>query len=93
MGVEMLLECFGTVLDVSGDLGSDDALESMCEAIVYSYREAFGNAGNKKKVHNNILFLQRETNIYLRSCTPPSSRPISHPGFVQSHHHLICLHS
>jgi hypothetical protein len=56
MGVEMLLECFGTVLDVSSDLGSDDALESMCEAIVCSYREAFGNAGNKKKVHNKFFF-------------------------------------
>lgn len=50
IGVETLLECFGTVLDVSGELGSDEALEGMCEAIVCSYREALGNAGNKKKV-------------------------------------------
>ena len=56
IGAETLLECFGTVLDVFGWLGSDVALEDMCEAMVFSYREALGNAGNKKKVRDHIVF-------------------------------------
>jgi len=56
IGAETLLECFGTVLDVLGWLGSNVALEDMCEAMVFSYREALGNAGNKKKVRDHIVF-------------------------------------
>ncbi|KAG0697175.1 Urb2/Npa2 family-domain-containing protein [Suillus ampliporus] len=70
IGVETLLECFGTVLDVSAELVSDEVLEGMCEAIVSSYREALGNAGNKKKLHTT--FLQTHLSSWIRATSPSS---------------------
>ncbi|KAG1749705.1 Urb2/Npa2 family-domain-containing protein [Suillus paluster] len=70
IGVETLLECFGIVLDVSAELVRNEALEGMCEAVVSSYREALGNAGNKKKLH--ATFLQTHLSSWLRAISPSS---------------------
>ncbi|OJA09101.1 hypothetical protein AZE42_02578 [Rhizopogon vesiculosus] len=58
IGVETLLECFGTVLDVS---------------VVNSYREALGNAGNKKKLHTT--FLQTHLSSWIHTVSSSSHLP------------------
>ncbi|KAG2345231.1 hypothetical protein BDR05DRAFT_127206 [Suillus weaverae] len=71
ISVETLLECFGAVLDVSAELVDDEILGGICEAIVSSYREALGNAGNKKKLH--ATFLQTHLSSWIHAISSSSS--------------------
>ncbi|KAG2116977.1 Urb2/Npa2 family-domain-containing protein [Suillus clintonianus] len=70
IGVETLLECLGAVLDVSSELLNYEAMDSMCEAVVSSYREALGNVGNKKKLH--ATFLQTHLSSWIRAISRSS---------------------
>ncbi|KAG2075229.1 hypothetical protein BDR04DRAFT_1070464 [Suillus decipiens] len=70
IGVETLLECFGAVLNVSAELVDDEILGDICEAILSSYREALGNAGNKKKLP--VTFLQSHLSSWIHAISPSS---------------------
>ncbi|KAG1889396.1 Urb2/Npa2 family-domain-containing protein [Suillus subluteus] len=70
IGVETLLECLGAVLNVSAELVNDEILGGICEAIVSSYREALGNAGNKKKLP--AIFLQNYLSSWIHAISPSS---------------------
>ncbi|KIK46276.1 hypothetical protein CY34DRAFT_800619 [Suillus luteus UH-Slu-Lm8-n1] len=70
IGVETLLECLGTVLNVSAELVKDENLGGICEAIVSSYREALGNTGNKKKLP--AAFLQSHLLSWIRAISSSS---------------------
>ncbi|KAG1757888.1 hypothetical protein EDB19DRAFT_1822830 [Suillus lakei] len=82
IGVETLLECLGAVLDVSSVLIKDETLGRICESIVSSYREALGNAGNKKKLHATFLqthlpsWEQIRCSLSMRFVHPPSSESL-----------------
>ncbi|KAG2160067.1 Urb2/Npa2 family-domain-containing protein [Suillus bovinus] len=57
IGVETLLECLGAILNVPAELVNDEILGDMCDTVVFSYREALGNAGNKKKGTETLFSL------------------------------------
>ncbi|KAG1810124.1 Urb2/Npa2 family-domain-containing protein [Suillus plorans] len=70
IGVETLLECLGAVLNVSTELFDDVILDGICETIVFSYREALGNAGNKKKLP--VTFLQSHLSPWIHAISSSS---------------------
>ncbi|KAI6047021.1 Urb2/Npa2 family-domain-containing protein [Pisolithus marmoratus] len=51
--MDALMECFAVVLGVS--VPCNDDLVWICTTVVASYREAFGNFGNKKKLYTTFL--------------------------------------
>lgn len=57
VGVEALLELFGTFLKAAVDLQAPDDLEKLGEIITTSFRSALSNSSNKKKVHNLNLIM------------------------------------
>ncbi|KAG1845502.1 hypothetical protein DFJ58DRAFT_893666 [Suillus subalutaceus] len=65
-----LVQCLGAVLNVSAELVNDEILGGICEAIVSSYREALGNAGNKKKLP--AIFLQTYLSSWIHAISPSS---------------------
>ena len=57
---DTLLECFGGVLKFSkddDDIGGNDSLANIEEMVTASFRTAFENASNKKKVRSSIFLL------------------------------------
>ncbi|KAG6334068.1 hypothetical protein ID866_5018 [Astraeus odoratus] len=99
VGMDALMECFAAVLDVCARRGAgveratngvvtqtyEADLTWICATVVGSYRDAFANFGNKKKVsglYNQTYtsFLATHLPVWVRSLAPPS---VIHPQPVQ----------
>lgn len=84
VGVEALLELWGTFLKAAVELGAHDDLDKLGETITTSFRSALSNCSNKKKVRSIFLFKYVYRCDLAMACnrsTKRSHRPTLSRGF------------
>ncbi|KIK97656.1 hypothetical protein PAXRUDRAFT_135830 [Paxillus rubicundulus Ve08.2h10] len=82
MGADALAECLSVALGVCAEWeNTDDDLAWICSAVIGSYKNALGNAGNKKKLYTS--FLTTHLPNWLRAVSSPeSSHMIPHTSYT-----------